>query len=152
MRKAIVESGVALLVGAMSILGFREAWGYSGEGGLMPRGVTAFMIVLSAIWFAQSVKAVSEGAAERIAPTPEQIRAAGLLVLAAAALLLGMQYIGFYTSAAIVVPLLGYGLGYRKLQGLALATALFLLLLIAVFRLLLAVPLPPEALLKLIGV
>ena len=151
MRKAKIETGASLLVCAISIFGFWEAWGYSGEGGLMPRAVMALMIVLSIIWVLQSVRALQLGAGDMIAPTPAQWRSAAMLVAAGLALLFGMRLIGFYTSAAIIVPVLGYGLGYRNLRGLALGTLLFLLLLVAVFRLLLAVPLPPEAILTMMG-
>ena len=151
MRKATVESGASLLVCLFSIFGLMEALSYPGEGGLMPRGVMSLMILLSAIWFLQSVKAMLQDTGGMIAPTMVQLRSAGMLVLAGLGLLFGMQFIGFFTSAAIIVPLLGYGLGYRNLRGLAIGTVLFLVLLVAVFRLLLAVPLPPEVILTLVG-
>lgn len=151
MRKAKIETGASLLVCAISIFGFWEAWGYAGEGGLMPRGIMALIILLSVIWVIQSARALQRGAGGMIAPSPKQLRFAGMLVAAGLGLLFGMRLIGFYTSAAIIVPLLGYGLGYRNLRGLAVGTLLFLLLLVAVFRLLLAVPLPPEAILTMIG-
>lgn len=117
----------------------------------MPRGIMALMILLSAIWVIQSARALQQGTGGMIAPTSGQLRSAAMLVTAGLGLLFGMKLIGFYTSAAIIVPLLGYGLGYRNLRGLAMGTLLFLLLLAAVFRLLLAVPLPPEAILTMIG-
>jgi hypothetical protein len=43
------------------------------------------------------------------------------------------------------------GLGYRRPIGLVISTVLFVALLVAVFRLLLGVPLPPELLLTLFG-
>ncbi|WP_198144832.1 tripartite tricarboxylate transporter TctB family protein [Pseudorhodobacter aquimaris] len=151
MRKATIETGASLLVCAISILGFWEASQYAGEGGLMPRGVTALMILLSAIWAVQSVRAMRGGSVAVIAPSPNQLRLSVMLILAGLGLLFGMAFVGFYTSAAVIVPLLGYGLGYRNFRGLAIGTFLFLLLLVSVFRLLLAVPLPPEAVLKMIG-
>lgn len=151
MRKAKIETGASLIVCAISILGFWEAWGYAGEGGLMPRGIMALMILLSAIWLIQSARALLHGAGDMIVPSPKQLRSAGMLVAAGLGLLFGMKLIGFYTSAVIIVPMLGYGLGYRNLRGLAMGTLLFLLLLVAVFRLLLAVPLPPESILTMIG-
>lgn len=151
MKKAAVETGVSLLVTLLSIFGFLEALSYAGEGGLMPRVVMALAILLSGIWALQSARTVLAGSGEVIAPNAQQLWSAAMLIVAGIALLLGIRHVGFYTSAAVIVPLLGYGLGYRNLRGLAIGTVLFLILLIAVFRLLLAVPLPPEAILTLIG-
>lgn len=151
MRKAAVETGAASLTCILSLLGLFEAWRYGGEGGLLPRAVMMFLVLLSAIWIIQSLVALSRGPAVMIAPSPQQLRLAAVLVTAGLALIFGMSKLGFYTTATLVVPLTAYALGYRQLKVIALGTALFLAILIAVFHYLLSVPLPREILLDLFG-
>ena len=90
-------------------------------------------------------------AAEPVHIPPEQ-RRAGLIVAAGGLfLLIGMSVLGFFTTAAIAVPAMAWGLGYRRPLGLLLGTACFIVLLLLVFRALLALPLPPEAIFTLFG-
>lgn len=151
MERAKVETGAALVSLLFSVLGLIEAWGYSGEGGMMPRAVMLFMVALSAIWSVQSTARLGRQSDQIISATPQQLRRAGMLAVAGLFLLIGMQYLGFFTTAVFVLPALAYGLGYRELKGLAIATGLFMLLLIVVFRIFLAVPLPAELLSSFIG-
>lgn len=152
MERAKVETGAALISLAFSILGFWEAWGYAGEGGMMPRAVMGAMVVLSAIWCVQSIRGLGRSPATIITATSQQLRGAGLLIVAGFFLLIGMQYLGFFTTAVVVLPAVAYGLGYREPKGLLMATGLFMLLLIVVFRVFLAVPLPAELLFSFMGV
>ena len=147
----LVEAICAFGVLAASGLGLFEAWSYSGESGLMPRGVMIAGIVLSTKWLFDSIASFRGGCELPVGVAPIAIRSAAMLLIAGLALLLGMQFIGFFTSAAIVVPGLAMGLGYRRPMGLFISTVLFVALLVAVFRLLLGVPLPPEVFLTLMG-
>ena len=151
MERAKIETGAGLFSLLLSILGLIEAWSYSGEGGMMPRAVMVLMVVLSAIWCVQSVTRLGHHRDQKITATPQQLRGAGLLAIAGLALLFGMHYLGFFTTAVIVLPTVAYGLGYREPRGLVIATALFMFLLVIVFRFLLAVPLPQELLFSFIG-
>ncbi|MEZ5725432.1 MAG: tripartite tricarboxylate transporter TctB family protein [Paracoccaceae bacterium] len=151
MERAKIETGAALVSLLFSVLGLIEAWGYSGEGGMMPRAVMLSMVALSVIWSAQSAVRLGRQSDQVISATPQQLRGAGMLAAAGLFLLIGMQYLGFFTTAVFVLPALAYGLGYRELKGLAIATGLFMLLLILVFRIFLAVPLPKELLFSLTG-
>lgn len=151
MERAKVETGAALASLFLSALGLIEAWGYSGEGGMMPRAVMLLMVALSAIWSAQSIARLGRYSDQIINATPQQLRGAGLLAVAGLALVIGMQYVGFFTTAIVVLPAVAYGLGYREPKGLLLATGLFMLLLIVVFRIFLAVPLPAELLFSFMG-
>lgn len=117
----------------------------------MPRAVMLSMVALSVIWSAQSAVRLGRQSDQVISATPQQLRGAGMLAAAGLFLLIGMQYLGFFTTAVFVLPALAYGLGYRELKGLAIATGLFMLLLILVFRIFLAVPLPKELLFSLTG-
>lgn len=151
MKKATIEVGVAILLCALCTAGLIEAWGYRAGAGLMPRAVMIFALGLSVIWVLQSLRATLAPGVELAHFPPEQLRA-GLVVLSGTVfLLLGMAYLGFFTSAILAVPAIGWGLGYRNIRGLALGTAFFVILLLLVFKALLALPLPPEALFQLIG-
>lgn len=151
MERAKVETGAALVSLMFSVLGLIEAWGYSGEGGMMPRAVMFVMVALSGIWCLQSVRRIGQSSGQLITATPQQLRGAALLAIAGFALLFGMQYLGFFTTAVVILPAVAFGLGYRNPMGLAITTVLFMLLLIVVFRFFLAVPLPAERLLSFIG-
>lgn len=151
MERAKVETGAALVSLLFSALGLIEAWRYAGEGGMMPRAVMLLMVTLSVIWSIQSFVRLGRHSQDVMVATPRQLRGAGFLAVAGLVLLIGMQYIGFFTTAVIVLPAVAYGLGYRQPKGLAIATCLFMLLLIVVFRVFLAVPLPSELLLSWFG-
>lgn len=151
MERAKIETGAALVSLIFSALGLIEAWSYSGEGGMMPRAVMLVMITLSAIWSVQSVARLGRHPGEVISATPQQLRGAGLLAIAGLFLLIGMHYLGFFTTTVIVLPAVAYGIGYRDAKGVAIATGLFMLLLIVVFRVFLAVPLPAELLSSFMG-
>lgn len=151
MERAKVETGVALVSLLFSALGLIEAWGYSGEGGMMPRAIMLLMVALSAIWCIQSAARLGRHSGEIISATSQQPRGAALLAIAGLLLLFGMQYMGFFTTAVFVLPAVAYGLGYSDPKGLAIATGLFMLLLIVVFRIFLAVPLPAELLFSFMG-
>ncbi|MEQ3625393.1 MAG: tripartite tricarboxylate transporter TctB family protein [Celeribacter sp.] len=115
--------------------------------------LSAPQVAGSASDLAASLAAEPEGdpAAKPIYIPPEQ-RRAGLVVAAGGLfLLIGMSILGFFTTAAIAVPAMAWGLGYRRPLGLLLGTACFIVLLLLVFRALLALPLPPEAIFTLFG-
>ena len=152
MSKTLVEAVGAAGVLALSCFGVLEAWKYEGEGGLMPRSVMVLAIVLSGMWLVESIAVMRRGTSAQVDVAPIPLRSVLMLLGAGLALVLGMQFLGFFTSAAIVVPTLAFGLGYRRPMGLILGTVLFVVLLVSVFRLLLGVPLPPELLLTFIGV
>lgn len=151
MNRFLVETIGASGVLALSGLGLLEAWKYSGEGGLVPRVVMILAIMLSGAWLVEAIASMRRGRQAPASGAPIPIRSVVMLLGAGLALLLGMQFVGFFTSTVIIVPALAFGLGYRQPLGLLIGTALFVVLLIVVFRLLLGVPLPPEALLKLFG-
>jgi len=151
MKKAVVEIAAGATMLVVSGLALMEALRYSGESGMMPRGVSAAMVLLSAIWLIQSARLLRRADGPVLTITPKQVRHAALLLVAGLALVFGMRFIGFFTTAAILVPALGYAVGYRNFRGLAVATLLFVGMLVGVFKLLLSVPLPPERILTVFG-
>lgn len=152
LKKIQIEAVFAAAAVIFCAIGMREAWRYNGETGLLPRAVLVISLVLTSLWLLK----VLVGCA-RDSGSPIEVSAAGtkrvlVLIVAGAALMIGFSSLGFYTTTAVVVPLTAYGLGYRNIKGLLIGTGLFVVLLVAVFRLLLKVPLPPELLLSGFGV
>jgi hypothetical protein len=61
-----------------------------------------------------------------------------------------IQWFGFYTATAFAIPLIAIVIGYRRVWQIGLATLLFLFLVFVVFRLVLAVPLPEELIMRVL--
>lgn len=57
---------------------------------------------------------------------------------------LAVQFIGFYTSTIVMIPLVGWIAGYRSAKGLALATVLFVGLIYLIFTFLMSQRFPAE--------
>jgi len=151
MSRVWFETVGAAGVLVLSCLGLLEAWTYEGESGLMPRTAMIAVIALSGLWLVESIAEMRRGSPAPASRAPVPLRSALMLAGGCLALVFGMLFIGLFTSAAIFVPALACGLGYRRPLGVILGTVLFVALLIAVFRVLLGVPLPPELLLTFFG-
>lgn len=143
MRKPVIELIAGIVVAALSIAGLAEAWGYSGETGLMPRAVLVAAVFLSLVWCLQSLRAMGANGEKIEVETGALVRF-GLLMAGGAVYVLGIASIGFFTSTVIIVPAIAAGLGYRNWTVIALSTLGFVAVLYAVFRLLLQIPLPDE--------
>ena len=151
MNRSLVELLVAGAVCGLCVAGLLEAWSYAGASRYMPVAVIGFALGLGLIWAAQNAVALVRGRAERMAvPSGDLGRFAGI-VLAVALYVLGVVWIGFFTSTLVMVPALSAALGYRRWRVALVATLGFAAVLYGVFRLLLAIPLPPEAVLGLVG-
>lgn len=59
-------------------------------------------------------------------------------------LILGVQYIGFFTTTVVLIPVTAWTLGYRNLKVIAGTTALFLGFIYLLFIEIFSRPLPPE--------
>jgi putative tricarboxylic transport membrane protein len=149
--KTKLELGAGVLVTIVCLLSIWEAFQYRGESGLMPQAVTTIATLLALVWVVQTVLSLQreEGTAIKF-NIPVALRFTAL-VGGTVLVVLGITSIGFFTSAAIAVPVISVILGYRRPGGIALATVIFVAVLFGVFHLLLRIPLPPEALLGWIG-
>lgn len=146
MKQIHVEALIAVVSVLLCALGFQHALGYQGETGLLPRAVLLIALVLTSIWLVKTLWRCRSDTSEPLAPTPLVFRRVAVLICAAAVFLLGFEFVGFYTTSAVVVPVTAWGLGYRHKTGLLIGTVLFVLLLLGVFNWLLKVPLPAELL------
>jgi hypothetical protein len=151
MNKQTVELTVALAVGALCAGGLVESWGYSGQSSYMPIAVLAFAACMSLIWAAQSALGLVRGSTERMDVEGPVLARFAFLVVAIVAYVLGVTWLGFFTSTLIMVPVVAAVLGYRHWAVSLTATLAFVAVLYGVFRLLLSIPLPEEAVLGLLG-
>jgi uncharacterized membrane protein YdbT with pleckstrin-like domain len=152
MNRSVFESVAALLALAVSAAGVVESLGFRGQGAIMPLAVTGLATALSLAWLATSAVALVRGTGERVALDRRELVRFAIICAGAIAYALLMARIGFFTTTLIVVPALALAAGYRNYKVLAGATLGFVLVLYAVFRGLLSVPLPDDLLLSLIGV
>lgn len=58
--------------------------------------------------------------------------------------ILGVQYLGFFTTTVVMVPLTAWTLGYRNLKVIVITTAVFLAFIYGLFIQIFSRPLPPE--------
>jgi putative tricarboxylic transport membrane protein len=151
MRKAAVELPVALALCALCVAGLLEASGYRGQSSYFPLAVIGFATVLAAIWAGQSAIALARGAGARFEARAGDLARFGFVVAVIVVYTLGVAWLGFFTSTIVMVPVLAAVLGYRQWGVSLVATLAFVTILYGVFRLLLAIPLPREAVLGFIG-
>lgn len=89
---------------------------------LLPAAMLIGMIALSALLLLSDQRKAAAGEdALPMTKAPGRVMAAFLMVVAYA---LATDFIGFYLSTAVMIPLVAYAFGYRNLLGLALATAI----------------------------
>lgn len=152
MQRATLEALVALGLMGLCLLGAVEAATFPGDSALLPTAVMSAAAVLSLIWAGQSLIARRrDGDGQPIAVPAAERRRLAIILAGVPALGLAVQFLGFFTAFALVIPALAYALGYRSLRGLLLGTALFAGLLYVAFVLILERPLPPEIWHGLIG-
>lgn len=151
MPRGVIELFAALVVTLVAAAGVFEASGYRGASAYMPVAVTGLATALGLVWMAQSAIALSRGTSGTLSASPAVLGRFVAIALIAGAYIFGMAHVGYFTATVVMVPLLSTAIGYRNFRVTALATLGFCVVLYAVFRLLLSVPLPPEAILGLIG-
>jgi len=87
---------------------------------LLPATMLVGLIVLAAILIVTDQRKANAGVeAEPMMTAPKRVLGAFALIVGYA---LATQFLGFYPSTAIAVPLVAYIFGYRKFLGLAAAT------------------------------
>ena len=144
MNKAKIELLSSIVVTIFSVFGLIEAWGYSATSGFLPRIVLFIMLALSLIWVAQSLKSILQFKSQE--KTADFEWGKFFLIISSSTLfVLGISYLGVITSSVIFTPLLALGLGYRNVKNVTIAALVFCTLIYVIFRVVLRIPLPPEA-------
>lgn len=91
---------------------------------LLPASMLISILVLSAVMLiADQRKAAAGEAAQPVMKAPKRVFWAFVLTVLYA---LSVDYVGFYVSTAISIPLIAYAFGYRNPLGLAIATFIVL--------------------------
>lgn len=89
---------------------------------LLPAAMLIGLIVLSVILLAvDQRKAASGEDATKVTKSPKRVLGAFLLIVGYA---LASDFIGFYVSTVVTVPLVAWAFGYRGPVGLAIATVI----------------------------
>ncbi|WP_108662163.1 tripartite tricarboxylate transporter TctB family protein [Acuticoccus kandeliae] len=151
MPKGVIELFAGLIATAVAIAGIFEASSYRGASSYMPIAVTAIAAALGLAWMAQSAIALSRGTSGTLTVSPVKVARFFVIVAVAAAYVFGVSHFGYFTSTIVMVPVLSLAIGYHNIVAIVLTTIGFCVVLYAVFRLLLSVPLPQETILSLIG-
>lgn len=96
------------------------AFGMRAMSALLPVAMLVGLIVLSVVLLISDQRSASAGeAAEPMMQAPGRVGGAFLLIVAYA---LATDFLGFYVSTAVSVPLVAWVFGYRNPLGLAVAT------------------------------
>jgi hypothetical protein len=115
-----LAAGICILV---SFAFLRSAWSFPGMSMMLPVAMLLAMILLSSAIIIRSY----------IAPVPETsgtpffvakrkfLSAVAIIIIYA----LAVEFVGFYTSTVIMVPVASWVFGYRSPAGIALATTIF---------------------------
>ena len=76
-----------------------------------------------------------------------------LLVLAGltGAYTVSIPWLGFYTATFLAIPVISGAIGYRNLPAMLLSSCVFTVVVYGIFKLFLAVPLPEELVVRLMG-
>ena len=89
---------------------------------LLPGAMLIGMAALSLLLLISDQRAAGGGEeAKPMTAAPKRVLGAFMLIACYA---LATDFIGFYVSTAVVIPLVAYVFGYRSLPGLALATCI----------------------------
>ena len=98
---------------------------------LLPAAMLIGLIVLSVFLLVSDQRKASAGVdAQRMTPAPKRVIGAFLLIVAYA---LATDFIGFYVSTAVTIPLVAWIFGYRTPVGLLIATVIVIGTIWAIF-------------------
>jgi hypothetical protein len=107
---------------------------------LLPAAMLVGLIVLSlGLLVADQHKAAADEAAEPMAAAPKRVIGAFLLIFGYA---IAVDFVGFYASTAVAIPLVAYVFGFRNLLGLVVATLIVVSAIYLVFDFAMALGFP----------
>ncbi|MEJ2122520.1 MAG: tripartite tricarboxylate transporter TctB family protein [Alphaproteobacteria bacterium] len=107
---------------------------------LLPAAMLISLLVLAMILLiADQRKAAAENTSEPVLKAPPRVFGAFLLILLYA---LAVNFVGFYVSTAVSLPLVAFVFGYRNLAGLGIATIIVVAAIYLIFSLAMAKEFP----------
>lgn len=147
--KKSVEIIAAILFAAAFAALFAEARSYAGRSSYMPMAATGLGFVMCCLWALHEMRLPAGARRDTSGLSHGETRRLAVVLAAGALYVAGFAWLGFFTTTALIVPGLAALMGYRDWKVLLPAVIAFIAVLFVVFRLLLSVPLPDEALLIL---
>lgn len=151
MRRLHLEILAGLSAAVAFLIFLIQAMGYRGGSGMMPRMVLFLALALTAIWIIQNILRLRRNT--ELPVRFNQVAAWRFVTLfgGTAIAVLGISTLGYFTSAAVILPAIAVMIGYRRPLPIIIGTVAFVAVLFSVFHLLLNIPLPPEAILSIGG-
>lgn len=114
--ESLTALGIILVAAAFLI----PTFGMRAMSALLPAAMLVGLIVLSVLLFLSDQRKAGAGeAAKPMMDAPKRVAGAFLLIVAYA---LATDFIGFYVSTVVAVPLVAFLFGFRHPLGLAVAT------------------------------
>ena len=133
-------AAIVIMLGASALL--VEAVPMPTMSAMLPIAMLVFLIGLGAIMLVRNVIVRRKGMVqERLVRRPKRAIGAYFAIVIYTLL---VSLIGFYTSTALMVPLVGWIFGYRNLPRLMLATAIFVGSIFVIFNLAMGQQFPVE--------
>lgn len=133
---------LGLSVAVLAALGSYKATSFSSGAEIFPLIVLVPMVIVGlVIAIRGQIKLVKSGDNPVFYAHFGRFISVVLLIVLA---LVGLNYLGFLTTSAIVIPCISFLLGYRKPLPVAIVTVSFIAVVYIVFIKLLARPLPSE--------
>ena len=131
LKRAETLTAVGIIVGAGGLL-FPTAE-LKPISALLPATMLIAMIVFATILLiADQRKAAAGDAAQPMMKAPKRVFWAFVLIVAYS---ISVEFVGFYISTAVVIPLVAYAFGYRNPLGLAIATLIVVGMIYLIFGL-----------------
>ena len=133
---------LGLSVAILAALGCRTALGYSPDARAFPLLVLVPAVVLGLIIAVRGQLKLYRGG--EAPPLFANARRFGLVTGLIVLVLVGVQYLGFLTTATVAIPVLSFVLGYRRLLPVIATTLAFDAVIYLIFVQVLSRPLPHE--------
>lgn len=159
-KRLLPEAGAAVVLAALCGWLLIEARSYPVGSQYLPVGVLGLALLLCLVWL---VAVLRRGDAQTAPDKQDDAQddgpaaAAGsvtrLLVLAGltGVYTVSIPWLGFYTATFLAIPAISAAIGYRNIPAMLLSTCVFTAVVYGIFKLFLAVPLPEELVVRLMG-
>lgn len=155
-KRQFAEAGAAVLLAGLCVWLLIEVRTYPSGSQYLPVGVLGLAILLCLAWLIALLRkggppVSAEEDAAIPAATPGSVKR--LLVLAGltGAYTVSIPWLGFYTATFLAIPVISGAIGYRNLPAMLLSSCVFTVVVYGIFKLFLAVPLPEELVVRLMG-
>lgn len=151
MKKRTIELIASVFFAILFVHLFSEAIDYRGRSAYMPLAAAGCGFVMCLFWAAGQVLQPDNDALENVGANKSDFKRFVLLIVGTVIYVIAFARIGFLTSTVAMIPALALALGYQNWKVMIVTAIGFCAVIYSVFRLLLSIPLPKEAILNLVG-